>query len=66
MKRFLVSGLVLLLASLTPAWAIDGSGIGNSIAATIRGIIVTIIELSRPIPDEEWEELVEHVLNQLF
>ncbi|MEM0384344.1 MAG: hypothetical protein QXV27_05815 [Candidatus Caldarchaeum sp.] len=49
MKRFLVGGLVLLLASLTPAWAIDGSGIGNSIAAAIRGIIVTIIEILSPI-----------------
>jgi hypothetical protein len=41
--------LVLTTLTIHPAWALDGGGIGSSIAAAIRGVIVEIINILTPI-----------------
>ncbi|MEM4346741.1 MAG: hypothetical protein QXX19_09070 [Candidatus Caldarchaeum sp.] len=44
-----LAGALLLLATFSPVYALDGSGIGQTIAAAIRGIILQIIEILTPI-----------------
>jgi hypothetical protein len=54
MSRNVLLGTLLVLALTATAFsstvfALDGSGIGNSIAAAIRGVIVEIINILTPI-----------------
>jgi hypothetical protein len=53
MNRYETILLGLLLLVLTtmmgPAWALDGAGIGNTIAAAIKDVILQIFEILKPI-----------------
>jgi hypothetical protein len=53
MNRYttILLGLLLLVLTTTmyPAWALDGAGIGNTIAAAIKDIILQIFEILKPI-----------------
>ncbi|MEM2446723.1 MAG: hypothetical protein QW734_08710 [Candidatus Bathyarchaeia archaeon] len=44
-----LAGALLLLATFSPVYALDGSGIGQQIAQAIRGVIVEIINILTPI-----------------
>jgi len=53
MNRYatILLGLLLLVLTTTmyPAWALDGAGIGNTIAAAIKDVILQIFEILKPI-----------------